>query len=187
MDDPASIPDSTDWLPTPLSGLSPVETALRCQVCKDFFTTPMITKCSHTFCSLCIRRCLAVDGKCPACRTPEQEISLRRNDTLSTLVEAFQVVRAGILTFAQKASTLPKGAEKASKRKLDQASSDFTTDGDNPSQSRRIRSQSRHTGPTNGYGRDAAISDTEEEGEAQPVKSLLIQLFPHTEANSLAI
>ncbi|OCL04313.1 hypothetical protein AOQ84DRAFT_226128, partial [Glonium stellatum] len=48
-----TIPDSTDWLPTPLASLTPLEVALRCQVCKDFFDTPMLTSCAHTFCSLC--------------------------------------------------------------------------------------------------------------------------------------
>ncbi|EQL03869.1 zinc finger domain-containing protein [Ophiocordyceps sinensis CO18] len=73
------VPDSTDWLGTPLSGLAAVEAALRCQVCKDFYKTPMLTSCSHTFCSLCIRRALSNDGKCPVCRASEQELKLRSN------------------------------------------------------------------------------------------------------------
>src|SRR5215469_15342374 len=53
----ASLPDPTDWLNTSLPSFATLESALRCQVCKDFYDTPMITSCSHTFCSLCIRRC----------------------------------------------------------------------------------------------------------------------------------
>ena len=46
----ASVPDSTDWLATPLAALAPLESALRCQVCKDFFNTPMMTSMkSHDF------------------------------------------------------------------------------------------------------------------------------------------
>ncbi|TDZ14722.1 Postreplication repair E3 ubiquitin-protein ligase rad18 [Colletotrichum orbiculare MAFF 240422] len=95
------VPDSTDWLSTPLSSLSAVEAALRCQVCKDFFKTPMLTSCSHTFCSLCIRRALSNDGKCPLCRASDQEHKLRSNWGLEEVVEAFSKARAGTLEFAR--------------------------------------------------------------------------------------
>lgn len=98
MDD---VPDSTDWLKTPLACMAAVDAALRCQVCKDFFQTPMITSCSHTFCSLCIRRALSSDGKCPLCRTPEQELRLRSNWSLAETVEAFSGSRTTALTLAR--------------------------------------------------------------------------------------
>lgn len=91
------VADPTDWLQTPVSQLSPVEQALRCQVCKDFFDTPMITSCSHTFCSLCIRRCLTTDGRCPTCRTQDQEVKLRSNSLIQELVDAFKVARPIVL------------------------------------------------------------------------------------------
>ena len=47
----------------PPTHLAPVEQALRCQMFKDFFNTPMITSCSHIFCSLCTRRCLTNDER----------------------------------------------------------------------------------------------------------------------------
>ncbi|PHH60834.1 hypothetical protein CDD81_1131 [Ophiocordyceps australis] len=97
------IPDSTDWLATPLSGLAAVEAALRCQVCKDFYKTPMMTSCSHTFCSLCIRRALSSDGRCPLCRAMEQELKLRSNLSLEEAVEAFTHARSVILPFASEA------------------------------------------------------------------------------------
>lgn len=99
------VPDSTDWLSTPLSGLTAVESALRCQVCKDFYNTPMITSCSHTFCSLCIRRALGVDSKCPMCRTPEQEMKLRSNWAMEEAVEAFVKLRPAALALAHKGSS----------------------------------------------------------------------------------
>ena len=95
------VADSTDWLATPLSGLAPLESGLRCQVCKDFFTTPMITSCSHTFCSLCIRRYLSQEGRCPACREPDQEMKLRRNWTVEELVAHFTQSRDAILAYAR--------------------------------------------------------------------------------------
>ncbi|KAI1818395.1 DNA repair protein rad18 [Poronia punctata] len=97
-----NVADSTDWLSTPLSGLSAVEAALRCQICKDFYKTPMLTSCNHTFCSLCIRRALSNDGKCPLCRASEQEIKLRSNWSMEEVVDTFREARPAILEYAQK-------------------------------------------------------------------------------------
>ncbi|KAL8812423.1 MAG: hypothetical protein Q9223_000338 [Gallowayella weberi] len=94
------VADSSDWLHTTVPKLAPFESALRCQVCKDFFNTPMITTCSHTFCSLCIRRCLTNDGKCPTCRAPDQELRLRLNWTVQEIVEAFQLARPSLTSLA---------------------------------------------------------------------------------------
>lgn len=96
----SDVADSTDWLSTPLSSLSSLESALRCQVCKDFYETPMITSCSHTFCSLCIRRVLSSDSKCPLCRASEQEIKLRSNWSMEEAVEAFKKARSAVLDLA---------------------------------------------------------------------------------------
>src|ERR1700761_8834575 len=95
------VADSTDWLQTPLAGLAPLESGLRCQVCKDFYTTPMITSCSHTFCSLCIRKCLNNDGKCPTCRREDQASKLRSNFVVEELVEAFKRGRPMIIEYSR--------------------------------------------------------------------------------------
>jgi len=119
MDNPFSVPDPSDWLQTPVSLLGPVESALRCQVCKDFFNTPMITSCSHTFCSLCIRRCLTTDGRCPSCRAQDQEIKLRPNPIVQELVDSFQVARPVILQLGEAAKiNEDNGAHGKRKRKL---------------------------------------------------------------------
>src|ERR1700754_4781284 len=104
MPDQYDFTDSTDWLPTPLAALAPLDSSLRCQVCKDFFTTPMMTSCSHTFCSLCIRRYLSQEGRCPACREADQEIKLRRNWAVEELVATFAASRKGLLAFATAAA-----------------------------------------------------------------------------------
>ena len=95
------ITDSTDWLSTPLPKLASVDSALRCQVCKEYFRTPMITSCFHTFCSICIRRCLNNDSKCPVCRTDDQPMRLRPNAAMEDLVEAFTAARQQVLDFAR--------------------------------------------------------------------------------------
>ncbi|RAH49911.1 E3 ubiquitin-protein ligase RAD18 [Aspergillus brunneoviolaceus CBS 621.78] len=138
------LPDSTDWLTTPLSLLAPLESALRCQVCKDFFENPVITSCSHTFCSLCIRRCLSTEGKCPACRSSDQELKLRQNWAVQELVETFQNARPSVLQLATQAAAAAQQnseegglARAAKKRKVD-----VSVEGV------RTRSQARGGGPT---------------------------------------
>lgn len=127
-DDGYDVSDPTDWLGTPLSSLMQVEQSLRCHVCKDFFNSPMITSCSHTFCSLCIRRALNTDGKCPLCRATDQESKLRGNWAIREATEAFMTSRKAMLDLARQpaapASTPPKrkankaavGGESANKR-----------------------------------------------------------------------
>ena len=122
MDSSYDVPDPSDWLGTSLTKLAPVEAALRCQVCKDFFDTPMVTSCSHTFCSLCIRRCLTSDGKCPACRAPDQELRLRRNWTVQEIVDAFKIARPAVLQLGlgkTENSTSEISGQGNGKRKLD--------------------------------------------------------------------
>jgi E3 ubiquitin-protein ligase RAD18 len=106
-DESFEVLDSTDWLATPLPKLSAVEAALRCQVCKDFYTSPMITSCSHTFCSLCIRRALSENGLCPGCRTPDQELRLRFNSTVYDMVEAFKAARPEVLEYTKERPRIP--------------------------------------------------------------------------------
>ncbi|CAN8102542.1 unnamed protein product [Discula destructiva] len=116
-DDGLDVSDSTDWLGTPLSSLMQVEQSLRCHVCKEFFNSPMITSCSHTFCSLCIRRALNVDGKCPFCRNKDQESKLRGNWAIREACEAFMASRTAMLDLARRPPAL---AATPPKRKADE-------------------------------------------------------------------
>ncbi|KAL2266926.1 hypothetical protein VTJ83DRAFT_4203 [Remersonia thermophila] len=136
--DAFDVPDSTDWIGTPLAGLEQVEQALRCHVCKDFYNSPMITSCNHTFCSICIRRCLFVDGKCPLCRASDQESKLRGNWALREAVEAFVKARDAILRFARTpvaAAPEASQAPKSPKRKA--------ADLEGPSEAKRPRMATR--------------------------------------------
>ncbi|GAP91888.2 putative E3 ubiquitin-protein ligase RAD18 [Rosellinia necatrix] len=142
-----SVADSTDWIPTPLSGLSAVEAALRCQICKDFYTTPMLTSCNHTFCSLCIRRALSAEGKCPLCRASEQEMRLRSNWSMEEVVAAFTRARAAVLDFARRphapvrADTPKRTADEM--RNGDGDGDDDDYDGRQPSSQQQQRSSKR--------------------------------------------
>ncbi|KAI1373275.1 DNA repair protein rad18 [Hypoxylon crocopeplum] len=128
------VADSTDWLPTPLPGLAAVEASLRCQVCKDFYKTPMLTSCNHTFCSICIRRALSNDGKCPLCRTSEQEMKLRSNWSMEEVVVAFTKSRSDVLLFARRSQD---AVTEPAKRKLEEAE---VSDSSSQPSGKRLRS-----------------------------------------------
>ncbi|KAK0661979.1 Postreplication repair E3 ubiquitin-protein ligase rad18 [Lasiodiplodia hormozganensis] len=173
-----TIADSTDWLGTALADFAPLESALRCQVCKDFFDTPMMTSCSHTFCSLCIRRCFAADGRCPTCRAADQDSKLRRNWTAQELVDTFQRARPSALELARRgvAETSPEsgpGTKKArgrgseKKRKLDEIQ-DSEDGGDQSEEEaerrpvRKTRTQPRRSATSS---RTPEIIDLEDDGD----------------------
>ncbi|KAH9219634.1 hypothetical protein DL95DRAFT_520621 [Leptodontidium sp. 2 PMI_412] len=158
-DDAVEITDSTDWLETPLRSLAGVDSALRCQVCKDFYTTPMITSCSHTFCSLCIRRCLNNDGKCPACRTQDQELKLRFNGAMQDLVEAFTKARPEVLEHAKKPLVVPENS--LSKRGREEAELDEEETPRKRTRSTGTRKSSRKSQPTPSQ----VIQDSDEDDE----------------------
>lgn len=96
-----SVSDPTDWDNTKFPLLNPLDSALRCDICKDFYNSPVITNCSHTFCSVCIRRALHAEQICPICRTAEQEYRLRKNSAVQELVDAFLIVRPKLLEAAK--------------------------------------------------------------------------------------
>ncbi|CAK7218380.1 E3 ubiquitin-protein ligase rad18 [Sporothrix curviconia] len=148
------VADSTDWLSTTLACLMPVEQALRCHVCKDFYNSPMITSCNHTFCSLCIRRCLSVDGKCPLCRMTDQESKLRGNWALREAIDAFCIARPALLAAAQRPPPPPQemaptaAPAATTKRKAGEAASQSPASAgqqssQNEPQTKRTRSSAR--------------------------------------------
>ena len=161
MDNSFNVTDPSDWLQTPVSQLGPVEAALRCQVCKDFFTTPMITSCSHTFCSLCIRRCLTTDSRCPSCRAHDQEIKLRPNPIIQEVVELFQVARPGVLQLGEDIKAFRESSAedgKTRKRKIDDADiGDDDARGKAENTGRRTRSQYQEHFPTPDLASNQAI------------------------------
>jgi E3 ubiquitin-protein ligase RAD18 len=167
-----SLSDPSDWLNTSLPPFAALENSLRCQVCKDFFATPMVTTCSHTFCSICIRRCLSVDGKCPACRANDQASKLRRNWALEEVVGAFKTARPVALEIATKdkkeKEDAPTRSNKRRRTERHSGGSDLTV--------RTTRSQSKRTQQTNDQPAtyDGAADDgsdaeyTENGGSTQP-------------------
>ena len=161
MENAFDVSDPTDWLPTPVAALAPVENALRCQVCKDFFTTPVITSCSHTFCSLCIRRCLTSEGKCPTCRTPDQELRLRPNWIVQELVDSFQAARGEILQLGRDVKAWKEQPERNSRKRKAQEIESESAAPSRPASRRRTRSQNVSGGDS---ARPVETDGTSEEG-----------------------
>ncbi|KAF2199124.1 DNA repair protein rad18 [Delitschia confertaspora ATCC 74209] len=159
------LPDSTDWLDTSLSSFEPLEAALRCQVCKEFYDTPMITLCSHTFCSLCIRRCITTDGKCPTCKKEGQTDKLMPNWVVGEIVERFVKARPAALELARRDKEEKKGTS-GRKRKLDDTDLE-----DDEISVRSTRSRKTRTAAPAG-GADMsdpiAVVNSEEEGDYVP-------------------
>jgi len=170
------LTDPTDWLPTSIPQLSALETALRCQVCKDFYDTPVLTSCSHTFCSLCIRRCLSSEGRCPTCRASDQASKLRRNWAVEEAVGAFGAARGRVLEVvkgfeAARERERGEGGEAPRKRRRVERRDDDDAGGravDKEEGRRTTRSQSKKGGQ-NGSGaahtEPMVIDDGDEDDE----------------------
>ncbi|XP_051563529.1 E3 ubiquitin-protein ligase RAD18-like isoform X9 [Myxocyprinus asiaticus] len=80
-------------LPPNLSCLKNIDTLLRCPICFEFINITMMTRCSHNFCSLCIRKFLSYKLVCPVCNLPSTEQDLRNNRLIDDLVQSFQNAR----------------------------------------------------------------------------------------------
>ncbi|KAJ4390655.1 E3 ubiquitin-protein ligase rad18 [Gnomoniopsis smithogilvyi] len=164
-DDGYDVSDPTDWLGTPLSSLMQVEQSLRCHVCKDFFNSPMITSCSHTFCSLCIRRALNTDGKCPLCRATDQESKLRGNWAIREAAEAFMNSRKAMLDLARQPAA---SAPTPPKRKASAAAAGGESANKRTRMSTRSSSMRSAANATTSLQEEAGESDVEEQDEYIP-------------------
>ncbi|KAJ1679617.1 E3 ubiquitin-protein ligase rad18 [Spiromyces aspiralis] len=84
------IEDPTDW-PEALPHLHQLDAHLRCPICKEYFTTAMmLTSCGHNFCSLCIRRYLTTEKKCPSCRKSVDDSELLPNRLIDSITRSFR-------------------------------------------------------------------------------------------------
>ncbi|KAH7395151.1 hypothetical protein DE146DRAFT_615575 [Phaeosphaeria sp. MPI-PUGE-AT-0046c] len=161
MDTTFDLPDSTDWLKTSLPAFEPLEAALRCEVCKEFLSNPVITLCSHTFCSICIRRCIASDGKCPSCKTACSSDKLLPNIAVREVVMRFQEARAKALDMARADKEDNESASKK-KRKLDETDIE---DGEPVRQTRSRQARSKSSRDAGLEDAPIEVADSEEDGD----------------------
>uniref|UniRef100_A0A3B3SGJ6 Tripartite motif containing 35-12 n=1 Tax=Paramormyrops kingsleyae TaxID=1676925 RepID=A0A3B3SGJ6_9TELE len=68
-----------------------LEEELCCAVCSDFFKDPVVLKCSHSFCRVCLQKCW--EGKssqeCPLCRRKSSVTDPPVNIVLRNIVESY--------------------------------------------------------------------------------------------------
>lgn len=181
MDDAYNVPDSTDWLSTSLKSLAPLENALHCQICKEFYDTPMITSCNHTFCSRCIRTSLSADGKCPACRASDQASKLRNNWAIQEVVSTFLEARPTVLEVARKSNEEVEATMKRRKRKRAAVLDDEEVEAVAESGGRTTRAKSRRIAASQTSQQDPVeIEDSDDEGAEElgpdsPAKDGLVE------------
>ncbi|NXR69443.1 RAD18 ligase, partial [Rhadina sibilatrix] len=75
-----------------------VDNLLRCGICFDYFSIAVIIpQCSHSYCSLCIRKFLSYKTQCPMCCVAVSESDLKNNRILDDLVKSFNSARQQLL------------------------------------------------------------------------------------------
>ncbi|NXR27472.1 RAD18 ligase, partial [Cinclus mexicanus] len=85
-----------------------VDDLLRCGICFDYFSIAVIIpQCSHSYCSLCIRKFLSYKTQCPTCCVAVSESDLRNNRLLDDLVKSFNSARQQLLQLVLDAAPAP--------------------------------------------------------------------------------
>lgn len=96
------ISDPSDWLNTAFPPLFELDSMVRCHICKDFLTAPVVTQCGHCFCSLCIRKTIMSIRKCPLCNEEILESKLRKILLLDEISGWFTKVRRDLMYLVRK-------------------------------------------------------------------------------------
>ncbi|KAI8871741.1 hypothetical protein GQ42DRAFT_105806, partial [Ramicandelaber brevisporus] len=92
-----NVDDPSDW-PVQQPHLRLLDQSLRCPICKDVYNSAMyLPTCTHAFCSLCVRRALQTEAKCPVCRVNAQESMLKKCGWLDDAAFHFKKARAELL------------------------------------------------------------------------------------------
>ncbi|KZT11613.1 uncharacterized protein LAESUDRAFT_692654 [Laetiporus sulphureus 93-53] len=86
-----NVPDPTDFPSADVApGLRELDEALVCDVCREFYSGPMILECGHSFCSYCLRRAFSDRQECPKCRAPANEMRMKKNVELESVVSIWK-------------------------------------------------------------------------------------------------
>ncbi|NXA82229.1 RAD18 ligase, partial [Thryothorus ludovicianus] len=85
-----------------------VDDLLRCGICFDYFSIAVIIpQCSHSYCSLCIRKFLSYKTQCPTCCVAVSESDLKNNRILDDLVKSFNSARQQLLQLVLDPAPIP--------------------------------------------------------------------------------
>lgn len=139
------LTDSSDWKATRAPFLTGIESTLRCHICKEFMTAPVLTACFHTFCSLCIRSHLNEEDSCPVCRTKTQSSNLRKNTVVEELITLFKEHRRELLELVQEHNNGTVAGEELNKPVGSQKDNIVNEDGSDESSQDLRRSKRRRT------------------------------------------
>ncbi|XP_071639549.1 uncharacterized protein [Temnothorax longispinosus] len=71
---------------TEYAELKRIDELLQCGICYEYMDTSVITSCSHSYCSLCIRKYLHYKTQCPICSEETYEKDLRKNKLLDEII-----------------------------------------------------------------------------------------------------
>ncbi|GAA5845288.1 hypothetical protein JCM11251_006389 [Rhodosporidiobolus azoricus] len=94
-DTAAQLDDPTEFHAPSLRAL---DHSLRCSLCQELFTAPvLLTACSHSFDSLCVREHLAETKRCPICHVEANEDRIKPVHQLEEAVRLWKTARADIL------------------------------------------------------------------------------------------
>ncbi|XP_065218041.1 E3 ubiquitin-protein ligase RAD18-like [Planococcus citri] len=83
-----------------------IDNLLKCGICYEYFTTCVVTECSHNFCSLCIRKYIQYKTECPVCFKPLYDSQLRANRIVDNLVNIFPDLKDRIIRHLRTLKTL---------------------------------------------------------------------------------
>lgn len=87
----AALDEARDFTSPHLAAL---DSSLRCPICTELYTAPvLLTTCSHSFDSRCLREYLARTKRCPTCSLEANEDRIRRNLALDELVRQWKAAR----------------------------------------------------------------------------------------------
>ncbi|RLN94269.1 hypothetical protein DYB28_011238 [Aphanomyces astaci] len=111
--------DDDEWVwPNELKEARLMEGILRCQVCGEFLSGPVLLReCRHSFCSECVRKHLlarGTNGCCPECKCACSSSDLIPNRPLEQLVGFFRALKPKVLHLASTSQGSGDGATLAS-------------------------------------------------------------------------
>lgn len=69
--------------------LIPLEEDLKCPVCREIFSDPVLLLCTHSFCRECLQKSVQYKKECPVCRDVFEESQAISNRALSNACETF--------------------------------------------------------------------------------------------------
>ncbi|GAA98238.1 hypothetical protein E5Q_04921 [Mixia osmundae IAM 14324] len=86
--DRLEVSTPSDW---PDRSLASLDEALRCPICSDYYTRPVMlaSTCRHSFCSICAREYMTRQSECPTCHVKANDGQLRAEPALEQAVNAF--------------------------------------------------------------------------------------------------